>query len=364
MNASFSMPSPDARCAWQVRGLQTDRSWVIELDDADRADLLGALRAGRMPSKALLDYRRSDFAFGRALAPLKQAFEQAQHGLGIALIKGLPREGVSAEEFELLTWAIGLHFGVARPQDKASRYLNQVRDVGVDYRSPTGRGYSSKAELDFHIDGADLVALSCYNQAPIGGDSMATSSTAVFHRLRSERPDLAEALMQPYPWSRQGEQPPGELPFSMQPIYAVQGDQVFCNWNRNRLNNALKLDGVAPLSALQREAVEYLDALVRSESFMFTMRLEAGDLQLLNNHCVLHSRTEFQDHPEPERKRTLYRLWLAPPDGDTLPQSWKVLYRAVRRGTVRGGITGQHHDQARQDFEARQAAALGMGLQD
>ena len=360
MNASFSMPSPDARCAWQVRGLQTDRSWVIELDDADRADLLGALRAGRMPSKALLDYRRSDFAFGRALAPLKRAFAQAQHGLGIALIKGLPREGVSTEEFELLTWAIGLHFGVARPQDKASRYLNQVRDVGVDYRSPTGRGYSSKAELDFHIDGADLVALSCYNQAPIGGDSMATSSTAVFHRLRSERPDLAEALMQPYPWSRQGEQPPGELPFSMQPIYAVQGDQVFCNWNRNRLNNALKLDGVAPLSALQREAVEYLDALVRSEPFMFTMRLEAGDLQLLNNHCVLHSRTEFQDHPEPERKRTLYRLWLATPDGPHMPPAWSIFFGATAGGTVRGGIHGDHYNDACRAFDRAQAADLGM----
>jgi len=355
-----SMPSPDARCAWQVSDLQTDRSWVIELDDADRADLLGALRAGRMPGKALLDYRRSDFAFGHALASLTRAFAQAQHGLGIALIKGLPREGVSAEEFELLTWAIGLHFGVARPQDKASRYLNQVRDVGVDYRSPTGRGYSSKAELDFHIDGADLVALSCYNQAPIGGDSMATSSTAVFHRLRSERPDLAEVLMQPYPWSRQGEQPPGELPFSMQPIYAVQGDQVFCNWNRNRLNNALKLDGVAPLSALQREAVEYLDALVRSESFMFTMRLEAGDLQLLNNHCVLHSRTEFQDHPEPERKRTLYRLWLATPDGPHMPPAWSIFFGATAGGTVRGGIHGDHYNDACRAFDHAQAADLGM----
>jgi hypothetical protein len=313
-----------------------------------------------MPSKALLDYRRSDFAFGHALASLTRAFAQAQHGLGIALIKGLPREGVSAEEFELLTWAIGLHFGVARPQDKASRYLNQVRDVGVDYRSPTGRGYSSKAELDFHIDGADLVALSCYNQAPIGGDSMATSSTAVFHRLRSERPDLAEVLMQPYPWSRQGEQPPGELPFSMQPIYAVQGDQVFCNWNRNRLNNALKLDGVAPLSALQREAVEYLDALVRSESFMFTMRLEAGDLQLLNNHCVLHSRTEFQDHPEPERKRTLYRLWLATPDGPHMPPAWSIFFGATAGGTVRGGIHGDHYNDACRAFDHAQAADLGM----
>jgi hypothetical protein len=355
-----AQPDPSARFAWSVADLQADASWITTLQDADRADLLKAVRAGATPGKPLLAYRRADFAFGSSLVALRQAFAQAQHGRGISLIRGLPREGVSAEEFELMTWAIGLHFGVARPQDKASRYLNQVRDVGVDYRSPTGRGYSSKAELDFHIDGSDLVALSCYNQAPVGGDSMATSSTAVYHRMRRERPDLMEALMQPYPYSRQGEQPPGELPYRMQPIYGVQGPYVFCNWNRNRLNNALKLPGAPVLTAVQREAIEYLDALVRSDEFMFTMRLQPGELQLLNNHSALHSRTEFQDHPEPERKRTLYRLWLATPDGPQLPEPWSVFFGAIEAGSVRGGIHGDHYDEVCRTFDRTQAADLGM----
>jgi hypothetical protein len=58
---------------------------------------------------------------------------------------------------------------------------------------------------------------------------------------------------------------------------------------------------------------------------MFTMRLEAGVLQLLNKHCVLHSRTEFQDDPEPDRKRTLYRVWLATPDGPHMSPAWSVM---------------------------------------
>jgi hypothetical protein len=40
------------------------------------------------------------------------------------------------------------------------------------------------------------------------------------------------------------------------------------------------------------------------------MEFRSGDIQWLKNSVVLHARTEFEDHPEPERKRHLLRLWL------------------------------------------------------
>ena len=184
--------------AWRAADLQRDKRWVVALDDAARTDLMRAVRAGLSPGKSLLDYTLQDFDFApQTLALIAGAVAEAEHGRGIALVEGLPRESVSPAEFELLTWTIGLHVGVARPQDKLSRYINQVKDVGAVYRSPTGRGYSSRAELDFHIDGADIVLLSCYNQAPSGGDSLCSSSVAAFRQLVAERPDLAALLEQP-----------------------------------------------------------------------------------------------------------------------------------------------------------------------
>lgn len=50
------------------------------------------------------------------------------------------------------------------------------------------------------------------------------------------------------------------------------------------------------------------------------MEFRPGDIQLLNNHWILHSRTAFEDYPEPERRRHLYRLWLACEDGPALPE--------------------------------------------
>ena len=41
------------------------------------------------------------------------------------------------------------------------------------------------------------------------------------------------------------------------------------------------------------------------------MRFLQGDVQLLNNHQIVHSRTAFVDHDEPERRRHLLRLWLS-----------------------------------------------------
>ena len=85
-------------------------------------------------------------------------------------------------------------------------------------------------------------------------------------------------------------------------------------------------------------------------------------MQVLNNHVTLHSRTEFVDHDEPALKRCLFRLWLAPPDWPALPESWRPAYRAVEAATVRGGIKGHVYDEARQSYETRQAAELGMRL--
>jgi len=41
------------------------------------------------------------------------------------------------------------------------------------------------------------------------------------------------------------------------------------------------------------------------------MNFEPGDVQLISNHTVLHSRTEYEDWPDPSRRRHLLRLWLS-----------------------------------------------------
>lgn len=362
ISAMIHIDSVPSTAAWTAAEVADDTRWIFHLTADERESLLASVRKGRVPGKPLIAYRRHDFPLQVPLDTLYRALAEVRDGTGTALVKGLPREGISPDEFELVTWVIGLHFDVARPQNKASAYMNRVRDMGGVYRNPGGRGYSSNAELDFHIDGADLVLLSCYNQAPEGGMSMCTSSTQVFEVMRNERPDLLRELMAEYPFSRNGEQAEDLEPWYAAPIFGIMEGRVFCTWNRNRVENALKLPGVPDLTPSQREAIEYLDAVVRRPDLMYCMHLEPGDVQILSNHTALHSRTSFVDHPDEGRKRTLYRLWLATPDSPRLPPGWEKFNGTREPGTTRGGILGQHYDDACRVFDAEQSAAMDMRL--
>ncbi|HEY1930838.1 MAG TPA: TauD/TfdA family dioxygenase [Acetobacteraceae bacterium] len=348
------------RTDWHADDLRADTSWIFSLDDRAQRDLLAAVRKARDPDKSMFDYSRGDFNLASAQPTIEAAFTEARHGRGIALLRGLPRAALDEPEFELLTWAIGLHVGVARPQGKASQYISAVRDAGTVYRSAGGRGYSSNADLDFHTDSADLVALACYNQAQSGGLSMVTSSVAAYQRMAAEHPDLADALRAPFWFSRQMEQAPDETAAYPNPVYDEADGMLCSKWNRNRIQIAQRIDGVPPLTARRRLAMDALDDTLRRPDLMHEMYLQPGDVQILNNHVTLHSRTEFVDYEEPSRKRLLFRLWLAPPDSPRLPDSWLPAYRSVAPRTVRGGIMGQAYDERRRAYEQRQAAELGF----
>ena len=54
----------------------------------------------------------------------------------------------------------------------------------------------------------------------------------------------------------------------------------------------------------------------------------AGDIQLINNHTILHARTAFTDWDDAEKRRHLFRIWLCPPVGRPLSPDWAEQARA------------------------------------
>ena len=55
--------------------------------------------------------------------------------------------------------------------------------------------------------------------------------------------------------------------------------------------------------------------MFRREELAVTFQMERGDMQFVNNRFVLHSRTAFEDHAEPDRRRNFLRLWMRYRDG-------------------------------------------------
>src|SRR5919106_2347513 len=123
-----------AGAAWLAADLRNDQRWIFQLDDRARRHLTQAVAKAFDPAKGLFDYRRGDLDLGPALPVIRAAFNEARKGRGVALIRGLPRENMTEDAFRLLSWALGLHTGVARPQGKASQYMSAVRDIGTNYR--------------------------------------------------------------------------------------------------------------------------------------------------------------------------------------------------------------------------------------
>ncbi|OWT74519.1 MULTISPECIES: TauD/TfdA family dioxygenase [unclassified Achromobacter] len=348
--------------AWTAQQAHDDRSWVLRLGPAHVAALDKALAHARTVAKPLLQWSKDDFPLDEATqAILRAAIATTQGRWGMCLLKGFPVDVWSEEDTRLAYWGIGLYMGVGRPQNRASDVMTDVRDAGGSYKTKGGRGYNTNAELDFHMDSCDVVALMCRRTAKSGGSSKVVSSIALHEEIERLRPDLLEVLHQPYYHSYQGAQDPSQPPYYPLSIFGNHPTQFAARTNRkNSVAAQRDFPEVPRWTPAQEQALDLLDELMAGDKLCYNMELERGDLQLLNSYVTLHSRTAFEDYEEADRKRHLLRLWLAVPISQELPADWDVYYIDVRGGAVRGGMRGSGISPEFLDYEKRHAQVLGM----
>ena len=76
------------------------------------------------------------------------------------------------------------------------------------------------------------------------------------------------------------------------------------------------------LSDQQWEAMALIDEINGSPEYQLHMDFQPGEIQLINNYAVMHSRTAYEDHPDPALKRDLIpALAHARPRISTFPRS-------------------------------------------
>ena len=96
----------------------------------------------------------------------------------------------------------------------------------------------------------------------------------------------------------------------MSPVFSTHGGRLSARYGRSYIVSAQRHPEAPRLDRAQVEALDLFDNLTCSPELQLDMEFEPGDIQLLNNYVVLHSRAEYEDYDEPERKRDLIRLWL------------------------------------------------------
>lgn len=312
----------------------THRLTETEIAEIDRA--IGAVRSAATP----LD-RISPVTF--PLPTLGPRLERMLHegllkGLGFRLLQGFPVERYSIEDAAIAYLGIGSHFGSFRSQNAKGHLLGHVRDLGLDVRNANVRYYQTTRQLEYHTDSCDIVGLLCLKGARSGGESRIVSSVTLFNEILRRRPDLLAELFHAFPTDRRGEVPPGMKPWFDVPVFNWYAGHLTTIYVGQYIRSAQEnFPEARRLGDREREALDFLDALTNEPGLALQMTMVPGDMQFLHNHQILHSRTDFEDWPEPERKRHLLRLWIAPAAGRPLPPSFAPRYGSVTPG-ARGGI--------------------------
>ena len=312
-------PEVEDRSAWYGQDLANRDEWIEHLSADEIAEVE---EDGSLPS----------------LAPrLHRILDEVLNGRGFVLIRALPAERWTRRQAAMAFLTIGACLGNLRMQNAEGHLLGHVRDLGRSSDDPNTRIYQTRERQTHHTDSCDVVGLMCLRTAKSGGLSSLVSSTTIFNEMRRRRPDLLRVLMEPIETDRRGEIPEGGKPYFNIPVFNYHDGLVSAIYQRQYIESARRLPGVPPLTPLQSEALDLLDELANDPKLNLMMELQPGDIQLVHNHTILHDRTAFEDYPEPDRKRHLLRLWLAPLTARPLPQVFAERYGSVTPGR-RGGV--------------------------
>ena len=172
----------------------------------------------------------------------------------------------------------------------------------------------SSAELRPHCDITDTVALLCLRIAKNGGESFIRSSMTIYNEIFEKHPEYLPVLHRGFHFELDGKGPtgdPNEVTHRI-PTFSWHEGYLACRFNQKAIEAGAKKAGT-PLSELEQAAVNFIGDTAEREDVTLSMTFEPGDIQWLNNYVILHSRTEYEDHAEPDRKRLLLRLWLNHP---------------------------------------------------
>jgi len=317
-------PHPDSfdgPRAWTAGDFSGPPDWVLPFREEARQEFKAAIAHARQRRAETASLTREDFPLP-SFAPTAAEIRRRLHdGCGFVVLRGLAPDDYAEDEVRLLYAGLGTHLGTILPQNLRGDMLYSVRDEGIRVEAEYGRTgvrfSKSSAAFDFHTDSPsrvagntpDAIGLLVLRTAKAGGDSALVSGYALHNILRERRPDILERLYQPFWVDRRAELPPGEEPVLPVPVFAFDG-RLTLRYLRFNITKGQEWKG-EPLTTADLEALDVFEEVMRQPDVAARIPLERGDIQLISNTFLLHSRTSYEDYAEPDLKRHYLRLWLA-----------------------------------------------------
>jgi hypothetical protein len=329
-----AIPGPSA---WRGDELTASTEWIYELSDAERTELE---TVGRRLLAADPDLRQvdvADYPLPACEALNAESAQQLDSGRGFLLVRGLKTEEYGDELAGAIFFLMGLHLGVPIGQNQMGDVIDHViATSNKTLDDPDAKPSRVRDRLPFHSDSSDVVALMCLRGAKEGGASSLVSGTTIYNEVLRRRPDLAPLLFENFYWDWKKQDPDAPANTYTSPVCSYVDGTFSIYAGMSMVFSAQRFPEVPRLTEDQIEVLNLFDEISQEPGLALDMHFQAGDVQWLLNYAALHSRTEYFDFPEPERRRHLIRLWLKRDVGRPLVE--KFGKHVVTMGEPAGGF--------------------------
>ena len=303
------VPSPRA---WHGRSLSREQ-YLLPIPAPVLAELgaaLAELRRAPVPTLLLLP---EHFALGAAARFMGEVRRRLDDGPGFVMLDRLPVEAMSREEAIALYWVLMSFLEPPVAQEWKGTVIYDVRHDGGEYTADT-RGALTPEALEMHTDSSmgeappTYVTLFCLRPARAGGMSIVSSAAAAHNHFLSEHPALLRRLYDVFYRDHQEYQAADAAATNFRPVFAWDG-RLRTRFNARHIVRGYEKTGRV-LDDEGARAVRLMDEFLGDPAHRLDLWLERGQIQVLNNRAIVHGRTPYQDHHEPELRRHLVRLWL------------------------------------------------------
>ncbi|MGB0576980.1 MAG: TauD/TfdA family dioxygenase [Alphaproteobacteria bacterium] len=309
---------------WKGADFVNDDAWIVSLSSGDLSEIDTALNQAKRTGLPVHQITSKEFPLPGLGKQLEALAEELENGRGFAVIRGVPVNQYSEDENKIISWGLCSYFGTGIPQSRQGDWINHVMDISDQKSAPKPeldhvvqrkqlRTNHRGGELDFHTDTTDVFALFCLRPAKSGGTSRLVSAGTLHNMIGETKPDYLEALYDGYFYMSQSDDNVNKavtISAKRVPVFTRKGDKVEGYYISQVVQRALD-HGDFDYNAVEDDAREELQRVAETPGVAHEFDLQAGDLLVVNNHAVLHARYDYEEYPEIERRRHLFRLWMA-----------------------------------------------------
>ena len=289
-------------------------TYLVKLSDACLAELdrvVFELRRAPVPTLLLLPEHFELQACARLVDDVRARLDR---GPGFVIIDRLPIDRITRAEAIDLYWLLANMLEPPVAQEWKGTVIYDVRHDGQEYGEDT-RGALTPVGLEMHTDSSmgeappNYLGLLTLATARSGGMSIVTSARAAHNYFLREHPPLLRRLYEAFYRDHQNYQAADAAATNFRPVFAVERGDLRTRFNARHIMRGYEKTGRV-LDDAGVEAVKQMDAFLGDPANRLDLWLEPGQIQILNNRVIVHGRTAYEDHQEPERRRHLVRLWL------------------------------------------------------